>query len=27
VRDPEIVEAADRAGICMIFTHRRHFKH
>ena len=27
VRDPEVVEAADRAGICMIFTHRRHFKH
>ena len=27
VRDHEVVEAADRAGICMIFTHRRHFKH
>ncbi len=26
-RDHEVVEAADRAGICMIFTHRRHFKH
>src|SRR3954454_10800890 len=27
VRDPEVVEAADAAGISMIFTHRRHFKH
>ena len=26
-RDPEVVEAADAAGIAMIFTHRRHFKH
>jgi len=26
-RDPEIVEAADAAGISMVFTHRRHFKH
>ena len=27
VRDPEVVEAADAAGISMVFTHRRHFKH
>jgi len=27
VRDHEVVEAADAAGICMVFTHRRHFKH
>jgi len=27
VRDPEVVEAADRAGIAMVFTHRRHFRH
>ena len=26
-RDIEVVEAADEAGICMVFTHRRHFKH
>jgi phosphoribosylaminoimidazolecarboxamide formyltransferase/IMP cyclohydrolase len=26
-RDPEVVEAADGAGICMVFTHRRHFRH
>ena len=26
-RDPEVVEAADAAGIAMVFTHRRHFKH
>ncbi len=26
-RDMEVVEAADEAGISMIFTHRRHFKH
>jgi phosphoribosylaminoimidazolecarboxamide formyltransferase/IMP cyclohydrolase len=26
-RDPEVVEAADQAGITMVFTHRRHFKH
>jgi phosphoribosylaminoimidazolecarboxamide formyltransferase/IMP cyclohydrolase len=25
--DPEVVEAADAAGISMVFTHRRHFKH
>ncbi len=27
VRDHEVVEAADAAGICMVLTHRRHFKH
>jgi phosphoribosylaminoimidazolecarboxamide formyltransferase/IMP cyclohydrolase len=27
MRDPEVVEAADAAGISMVFTHRRHFKH
>jgi phosphoribosylaminoimidazolecarboxamide formyltransferase/IMP cyclohydrolase len=27
VRDPEVVEAADRAGIAMVFTSRRHFRH
>jgi phosphoribosylaminoimidazolecarboxamide formyltransferase / IMP cyclohydrolase len=26
-RDFEVVEAADEAGISMVFTHRRHFKH
>jgi phosphoribosylaminoimidazolecarboxamide formyltransferase/IMP cyclohydrolase len=26
-RDPEVVDAADAAGISMVFTHRRHFKH
>jgi phosphoribosylaminoimidazolecarboxamide formyltransferase/IMP cyclohydrolase len=26
-RDPEVVEAADAAGIAMVFTSRRHFKH
>jgi phosphoribosylaminoimidazolecarboxamide formyltransferase / IMP cyclohydrolase len=27
VRDPVVVEAADAAGISMVFTHRRHFRH
>jgi phosphoribosylaminoimidazolecarboxamide formyltransferase/IMP cyclohydrolase len=27
VRDHEVVEAADRAGIAMVFTNRRHFRH
>jgi phosphoribosylaminoimidazolecarboxamide formyltransferase/IMP cyclohydrolase len=27
MRDPDVVEAADAAGIAMIFTSRRHFKH
>ena len=26
-RDPEVVEAADRAGVTMVFTNRRHFRH
>src|ERR671917_702796 len=26
-RDHEVVEAADAAGISMVFTHRRHFRH
>jgi phosphoribosylaminoimidazolecarboxamide formyltransferase/IMP cyclohydrolase len=26
-RDLEVVEAADAAGISMVFTHRRHFRH
>jgi phosphoribosylaminoimidazolecarboxamide formyltransferase/IMP cyclohydrolase len=25
--DPEVVEAADRAGVAMVFTGRRHFRH
>jgi phosphoribosylaminoimidazolecarboxamide formyltransferase/IMP cyclohydrolase len=27
IRDHEVVEAADAAGISMVFTHRRHFRH
>ena len=27
MRDHEVVEAADAAGIAMVFTHRRHFRH
>jgi phosphoribosylaminoimidazolecarboxamide formyltransferase/IMP cyclohydrolase len=27
VRDPEVIEAADRAGIAMVFTGMRHFRH
>jgi phosphoribosylaminoimidazolecarboxamide formyltransferase/IMP cyclohydrolase len=27
VRDHEVVEAADAAGVSMVLTHRRHFKH
>jgi len=27
VRDPEVIEAADRWGIAMVFTGRRHFRH
>jgi phosphoribosylaminoimidazolecarboxamide formyltransferase/IMP cyclohydrolase len=27
IRDHEVVEAADRAGIAMVFTNRRHFRH
>jgi phosphoribosylaminoimidazolecarboxamide formyltransferase/IMP cyclohydrolase len=26
-RDPEVVEAVERAGATMVFTHRRHFRH
>jgi phosphoribosylaminoimidazolecarboxamide formyltransferase/IMP cyclohydrolase len=26
-RDPLVVEAADNAGIAMVFTSRRHFRH
>ncbi|MDQ3678777.1 MAG: bifunctional phosphoribosylaminoimidazolecarboxamide formyltransferase/IMP cyclohydrolase [Actinomycetota bacterium] len=26
-RDPEVVEAADAAGLAMVFTSRRHFRH
>jgi phosphoribosylaminoimidazolecarboxamide formyltransferase/IMP cyclohydrolase len=26
-RDPEVVEAVERVGATMIFTHRRHFRH
>ena len=26
-RDHEVVEAADTAGISMVFTHRRHLRH
>jgi phosphoribosylaminoimidazolecarboxamide formyltransferase/IMP cyclohydrolase len=27
VRDPDVVAAADKAGIAMVFTNRRHFRH
>ena len=27
VRDPEVVEAIDAAGVAMVFTSRRHFRH
>ena len=27
MRDPEVVEAVDRAGAAMVFTSRRHFRH
>ena len=27
VRDPDVIEAADQAGLAMVFTGRRHFKH
>jgi phosphoribosylaminoimidazolecarboxamide formyltransferase / IMP cyclohydrolase len=26
-RDPEVIEACDRAGVAMVFTGRRHFRH
>ncbi len=27
VRDKEVIEAADRLGIAMVFTGKRHFRH
>jgi phosphoribosylaminoimidazolecarboxamide formyltransferase/IMP cyclohydrolase len=27
MRDAEVVQAADAAGVAMVLTHRRHFKH
>ena len=27
LRDPEVVAAADAAGVAMVFTRRRHFRH
>lgn len=27
MRDGEVIEACNRAGLAMVFTHRRHFKH
>ena len=27
VRDEEVIRAADEAGMAMVFTHVRHFKH
>jgi phosphoribosylaminoimidazolecarboxamide formyltransferase/IMP cyclohydrolase len=27
MRDREVIEAADAAGIAMVFTGRRHFRH
>ena len=27
VRDKEVVEAADRLGVAMVFTGNRHFRH
>ena len=27
VRDPEVVDAVDAAGVAMVFTSRRHFRH
>jgi phosphoribosylaminoimidazolecarboxamide formyltransferase / IMP cyclohydrolase len=26
-RDPEVVAACDKAGVAMVFTARRHFRH
>ena len=26
-RDGEVIEAVERAGATMVFTHRRHFRH
>ena len=27
IRDEEVIEAADRAGLAMVFTGARHFRH
>lgn len=27
VRDPEVIEAANRLGVAMVFTGKRHFRH
>jgi phosphoribosylaminoimidazolecarboxamide formyltransferase/IMP cyclohydrolase len=27
VKDPEVIAAADRLGVAMVFTGRRHFRH
>jgi phosphoribosylaminoimidazolecarboxamide formyltransferase/IMP cyclohydrolase len=27
VKDPEVIAAADRAGVAMVFTGARHFRH
>ncbi len=27
MRDDEVIKAADELGVCMVLTHRRHFKH
>jgi phosphoribosylaminoimidazolecarboxamide formyltransferase/IMP cyclohydrolase len=27
VKDPEVIAAADRMGVAMVFTGRRHFRH
>jgi AICAR transformylase/IMP cyclohydrolase PurH (only IMP cyclohydrolase domain in Aful) len=27
IRDAKVIEAADRLGIAMVFTGRRHFRH
>ena len=27
VRDEQVIAAADEAGVAMVFTHRRHFRH
>jgi phosphoribosylaminoimidazolecarboxamide formyltransferase/IMP cyclohydrolase len=26
-RDPDVIAACDRAGVAMVFTSRRHFRH
>jgi len=27
VKDPEVIAAADRLGVAMVFTRMRHFRH